>query len=175
MPSWTKPGTPLDFFRMFNARCPPCFTPSLLLFLWFFCLWELRRQCPDGVCFSHRSETVEEKGVSCHPVAGRLPPAPSCRAACLLSTGQCAGVFNRLLKSHRCVVLLNGFYECAASLRCCSRSVQVPRAVALRHPRCAGAGGTRSAHARLLGRRPMLGRALSTSSLDIVLMSSNCA
>ncbi len=141
VPGWTKPGTPLDHYRMFNAR----------------------------------SETVEEKGVSCHPVAGRLPPAPSCRAACQLSTGQCAGVFNRLLKSHRCVVLLNGFYECAASLRCCSRSVQVPRAVALRHPRCAGAGGTRSAHARLLGRRPMLGRALSTSSLDIVLMSSNCA
>ncbi|KAK9845254.1 hypothetical protein WJX81_001357 [Elliptochloris bilobata] len=50
VPSWTRQGTPLDHFRMFNAR----------------------------------SESVEEKGV-----------------------------FNRLLKGHRCVVLLNGFYEWA--------------------------------------------------------------
>ena len=34
-------------------------------------------------------------------------------ALCCLTPLLFAGVFNRLLKGHRCIVLLNGFYEWA--------------------------------------------------------------
>ena len=91
MPSWTKKDAPADHYRMFNAR----------------------------------SESVEEKGAP--QAAGKLRSVPLDlvkRSAWLYngltsgrflskSCGLPAGVFNRLLKGHRCVVLLNGFYEWA--------------------------------------------------------------
>ena len=89
MPSWTKKDAPTDHYRMFNAR----------------------------------SESVEEKGAL--QALLRLPNSvqvlltfrlgvqPPEEALLWQSSGLVAGVFNRLLKGHRCIVLLNGFYEWA--------------------------------------------------------------
>jgi hypothetical protein len=133
VPSFTKPGSQLDFYKMFNARSEsvaekPVFSRLLssrrcVVLLESFYEWKtdagevpVEVSWPAAVLLNRRHPKDASWGGGGHCVCGgggrgslkwRCPVWVLWVCGCL----HCLTVFSRLLSSHRCVVLLEGFYE----------------------------------------------------------------